>query len=175
MKLSKNQAILWAVSETTKISGNISKTILTENCHRLTKVLVLLWNRTKKRSSWIWCAIMHCTEDFSLKKKVETCGANCGQCRKRSPSSKPIVLYVSTFAFLCRMLRPCWKRAKVWTRQYYISLFQNESVFIKQYLVKLDDSLGLEIVSYYTKFCVWLSRMESVATSNSSLKGIQNR
>ena len=54
-------------------------------------------------------------------------------------------------------------------------LTQNESVFLKSYMAKLEETLSLEIVSYYTKFCIWLSRMESVATSNSSLRGIQNR
>ena len=33
----------------------------------------------------------------------------------------------------------------------------------------MEQSLNIEIVSHYTKFCVWLSRMESVATSNTSL------
>lgn len=42
--------------------------------------------------------------------------------------------------------------------------------FIKEYIEKLDIRIGVNLVNDYTSFCVWLSRMESFITSNSSLK-----
>lgn len=39
----------------------------------------------------------------------------------------------------------------------------------------LEPIISLEIVSQYTKFCVWLSRMESVATSNTVLKNVDKK
>ncbi len=35
--------------------------------------------------------------------------------------------------------------------------------------------MSIEIVSQYTKFCVWLSKMESVVTSNNVLKNVDKR
>ena len=44
-----------------------------------------------------------------------------------------------------------------------------------QYIVNMEGVLSGEIVSQYTKFCVWLSRMESLATSNTSLQNIDRK
>jgi hypothetical protein len=52
---------------------------------------------------------------------------------------------------------------------------KDERIFLSQYVNALEDNLSIEIVSHYTKFCVWLSRMESVATSNSSLNNIDRK
>lgn len=36
---------------------------------------------------------------------------------------------------------------------------KDERLFITQYLANLEQQLSIEIVSQYTKFCVWISRM----------------
>jgi hypothetical protein len=36
---------------------------------------------------------------------------------------------------------------------------KDEKTFITQYVSALDQNISIEIVSLYTKFCVWLSRM----------------
>lgn len=50
---------------------------------------------------------------------------------------------------------------------------KDENLFIEQYIKKLNEKVGIDFVSSYRKFCVWLSRMESVLTSNSSLKDLK--
>ena len=52
---------------------------------------------------------------------------------------------------------------------------KDERAFMSQYVASMEQNLTIEIVSSYTKFCVWLSRMESVATSNSSLKDAERK
>jgi WASH complex subunit 7 len=52
---------------------------------------------------------------------------------------------------------------------------KNEKQFILQYVEALEPVISIEIVSQYTRFCVWLSRMESVATSNAVLKNVDKR
>ena len=47
---------------------------------------------------------------------------------------------------------------------------KDPNIFIKEYIDRLDIRIGSSIVNDYTNFCVWLSRMESFITSNSSLK-----
>jgi len=36
---------------------------------------------------------------------------------------------------------------------------KDERVYISQYVASMEQNLTIEIVSQYTKFCVWLSRM----------------
>jgi hypothetical protein len=52
---------------------------------------------------------------------------------------------------------------------------KDERQFISQYVVALGSNLNAEIASQYTKFCVWLSRMESVATSNTVLRNVDKK
>jgi hypothetical protein len=52
---------------------------------------------------------------------------------------------------------------------------KDERVYISQYVGALEENLSIEIASHYTKFCVWLSRMESVATSNSALSNVDRK
>ena len=52
---------------------------------------------------------------------------------------------------------------------------KDERQFISQYVVALGTNLNAEIASQYTKFCVWLSRMESVATSNTVLRNVDRK
>jgi hypothetical protein len=42
-------------------------------------------------------------------------------------------------------------------------------VFIKEYIVKIDQSMPGGINSLYTQSCIWFSRMESIVTSNYSI------
>lgn len=50
---------------------------------------------------------------------------------------------------------------------------KDESAFLASYITKLDEKIGADFAEHYRRFCVWLSRMESVATSNSSLKDLK--
>lgn len=52
---------------------------------------------------------------------------------------------------------------------------KDERQFLVQYLGAMEQNMTIEIVSHYTKFCVWLSRMESVATSNSELNNAERK
>lgn len=50
---------------------------------------------------------------------------------------------------------------------------KDENAFIKSYIERLNEKIGKDFIEKYTNFCVWTSRMESVVTSNTSLKDMK--
>lgn len=113
----KKLAILWEESDTIKILGNILKIILKESSELLKTILVLQSKSMKRKNCWIWCVIMHFIENYSQRSKVETCGGNFGPSKKRFPLLRLILLYVFTFAYLCKMSLHFRKSQKLWIQQ----------------------------------------------------------
>ena len=113
----KKLAIHSEESDTIKILGNTLKITLKESSEPLKIILVLQSKLMKRKNYWIWCVIMHFTENYFQRKKVEICGENFGPYRKRFPLLRLILLYVFTFAYLCKMSLHFRKSQKLWIHQ----------------------------------------------------------